>query len=152
MYFALTIVIFWISTLTDSRELFIIHIIIAMKYILYSRQNCLSNQQNIMNFFTGIVPEISTKLLGGHDATSGQFPYHVSLQYTFGSVEEGQHICGGSILNEYWILTAHHCLGSDLISEGSLVKAGRYNITAEHEDGEQIAVVEKIFKHEFYWK
>lgn len=43
------------------------------------------------------------KIVGGMDAPEGKWPWQVSVHYG------GFHICGGSILNEYWILSAAHC-------------------------------------------
>lgn len=44
------------------------------------------------------------RIFGGQNATEGQFPHQVSLKYY------NKHTCGGSILNEKWILTAAHCI------------------------------------------
>ena len=44
------------------------------------------------------------KIVGGSAAKDGQFPYQVSLRLN------NKHFCGGSIINEKWILTAAHCL------------------------------------------
>lgn len=44
------------------------------------------------------------RIVGGRDAQRGQFPHQVSLRNANG------HFCGGSILNNNWILTAAHCL------------------------------------------
>lgn len=48
------------------------------------------------------VPE--SKIVGGKDALSGQFPYQVSLR------KNKSHFCGGSIIDSRTILTAAHCV------------------------------------------
>ncbi|KAM5229625.1 serine protease 52-like [Hipposideros larvatus] len=43
------------------------------------------------------------KIVGGEPADIAEFPWQVNI------FDQGEHLCGGSILSEWWILTASHC-------------------------------------------
>lgn len=45
-------------------------------------------------------------MVGGQDATEGQFPHQISLR------RNGSHTCGGSIISRNFVLTAAHCVGT----------------------------------------
>ncbi|XP_008826384.1 serine protease 55 [Nannospalax galili] len=47
-----------------------------------------------------------SRIIGGQEAKVGEFPWQVSIQ------ERNKHFCGGSILSEWWILSAAHCFYS----------------------------------------
>lgn len=45
------------------------------------------------------------RIVGGSNAILGQFPYQVSLRS-----DRDFHFCGGSIINNRWVLSAGHCI------------------------------------------
>ncbi|KAM9456742.1 polyserase-2-like isoform 4-T4 [Clarias gariepinus] len=49
--------------------------------------------------------KLNTKIVGGQDAVPGSWPWQVSLQVN------GGHFCGGSLINNRWVLSAAHCFG-----------------------------------------
>jgi trypsin len=52
------------------------------------------------------VPTNANKVVGGSDAEEGSAPYQVSIQY------KKQHLCGGALIHQQFVLTAGHCLTS----------------------------------------
>ena len=45
-----------------------------------------------------------SRIIGGHEAEPHAYPWQVSFR------QLGQHICGGTIINEKQVLTAAHCV------------------------------------------
>ncbi|XP_010638818.1 coagulation factor IX [Fukomys damarensis] len=81
-----------------------------------------------------------TRVVGGKNAKPGQFPWQVLLN---GDIEA---FCGGSIVNEKWVITAAHCLHPGIKIE---VVAGEYDIEKK-EDTEQRRNVIQIVPHHSY--
>uniref|UniRef100_A0A3P9L0F3 Peptidase S1 domain-containing protein n=1 Tax=Oryzias latipes TaxID=8090 RepID=A0A3P9L0F3_ORYLA len=57
---------------------------------------------------------LNTRIVGGQDAPPGFWPWQVSLQ-------KSSHFCGGSLINNQWVLTAAHCFPSGSASGVNVV-------------------------------
>ncbi|TWW81336.1 Prostasin [Takifugu flavidus] len=68
----------------------------------------------------GITP-LSNRIVGGEDAPAGSWPWQVSLQIF------GRHVCGGSLINREWVMSAAHCFSSSSTS-GWRISLGRQNL------------------------
>ncbi|XP_050097695.1 brachyurin-like [Anopheles aquasalis] len=69
----------------------------------------------------------SPRIVGGQEATPGQFPYQVAL---VGEYALGTGVCGGSILTNLYVLTAAHCIVEGPLNEpiiGGIAVIGAHN-------------------------
>ncbi|XP_037668737.1 serine protease 52-like [Choloepus didactylus] len=60
------------------------------------------------------MPGISN-IVGGVPTDIRDFPWQVAI------FEKGQHLCGGSILSEWWILSASHCFSEKNVSDMEII-------------------------------
>ncbi|XP_015602537.1 brachyurin [Cephus cinctus] len=84
--------------------------------------------------------KIESRIVGGLPAEPGQFPYQIGLQL---QTTAGNYFCGGSILNEEWILTAAHCV--DLPGTVVII-LGAHNVSTVENTQKRI-VAEEIIIH-----
>ncbi|XP_026826871.1 transmembrane protease serine 9 [Ooceraea biroi] len=87
---------------------------------------------------------LQPRITDGQDAEPGEFPHQVSIRWGVPPIFKYNHVCGGSILNERYVLTAAHCI----LRIGKLkVVAGKHYLTRE-ESTQQEVDVEKAIVHE----
>ncbi|KAM4636461.1 trypsin-like [Discoglossus pictus] len=77
------------------------------------------------------------KIVGGYTCTKNSVPYIVSLN-------SGYHFCGGSLINNLWVVSAAHCYKSSV-----QVRLGEHNIGVS-EGTEQFISSSRVIRHPNY--
>uniref|UniRef100_A0A8C5Q9G0 Peptidase S1 domain-containing protein n=1 Tax=Leptobrachium leishanense TaxID=445787 RepID=A0A8C5Q9G0_9ANUR len=92
--------------------------------------------------FTGCgKPMTSDRIVGGLDAFYGEWPWQVSLR------KNGYHICGGSMLDTQWVLSAAHCFIRPFSPSDYTVNLGAYQLSIPNG---VMAKVASIYIHPTY--
>ncbi|XP_014941695.1 granzyme H isoform X1 [Acinonyx jubatus] len=86
-------------------------------------------------------PFLSEEIIGGHEAKPHSRPYMVFVQFLVGNSKKR---CGGALVNEDFVLTAAHCLGSSIN-----ITLGAHNIKKQ-EKTQQIIPVRRAIPHPDY--
>jgi len=87
-------------------------------------------------------PPMPDRLFGGRDALPGEFPWQASLQ----TISTGAHRCGGSLINDQWVLCAAHCADGISASTYNMVLGKLHRLSKD--ETERHFKIEKIIKHE----
>jgi len=82
------------------------------------------------------------RIVNGLNATHGSWPWMVSLQVY------NQHFCGGTIIDDQWVLSAAHCFRSHAAGEITAV-VGEHRLDNE-EESEADHDIQQIFIHKGY--
>lgn len=90
------------------------------------------------------------KIVGGQEAEPHAYPWQISLQYHDFIIGAYYHTCGATIVDEYHIVCAAHCIDGRKANNFKVI-AGAHNIgTFAGEDGHQVRKVVDMWKHESY--
>ncbi|XP_040844662.1 chymotrypsin-like elastase family member 1 [Ochotona curzoniae] len=87
------------------------------------------------------IPETNARVVGGTEAKKNAWPSQISLQYQSGG--SWYHTCGGTLIRQNWVMTAAHCVDSQLTFR---VVVGEHNLN-QNDGTEQYVSVQKIVKH-----
>ncbi|XP_072929945.1 CLIP domain-containing serine protease HP8-like [Epargyreus clarus] len=71
------------------------------------------------------------RIIGGMNASLGQFPWIVRLGYTFQDDDEIDFMCGGALVSDRHVLTAAHCVDHSVAPVEFIltsVRAGEHNV------------------------
>ncbi|XP_074055125.1 serine protease 27-like [Macrotis lagotis] len=85
-------------------------------------------------------PKLSGKIMGGQSAPEGKWPWQVSLWY------RRRFICGGSLIDSQWVLTAAHCFLKSTDPSMYMIFVGYTKLYEGNSHSLQVSV-RKIFRH-----
>uniref|UniRef100_A0A8C1XBE4 Neurotrypsin n=1 Tax=Cyprinus carpio TaxID=7962 RepID=A0A8C1XBE4_CYPCA len=88
----------------------------------------------------------SKRIVGGYKSLRGEWPWQASLWLRSQS-KGNQPLCGATLINSCWLLTAAHCFKRD--ASRYVVKLGDYH-TKEQDDFERVLSPERIEVHRKY--
>lgn len=88
------------------------------------------------------------RVMGGCVTDIATFPWQVSLFRTGSGSQRGAHFCGGSVIDERWVLTAAHCI-EDLVPTDPSPIAVYFGSTSL-EAGGRIVDIATIYAHPDY--
>uniref|UniRef100_A0A8C9C010 Acrosin n=1 Tax=Phocoena sinus TaxID=42100 RepID=A0A8C9C010_PHOSS len=94
------------------------------------------------------------RIIGGQPAAVGAWPWMVSLQVLTYHDNRRYHVCGGTLLNAHWLLTAAHCFRSKTkVTDWRLIFGAREVVWGSNKPVKpplQERYAEKIIIHEKY--
>ncbi|XP_059328557.1 transmembrane protease serine 6 [Ammospiza nelsoni] len=86
-----------------------------------------------------------SRIVGGMNSVEGEWPWQASLQV------RGQHICGGTLIADRWVVSAAHCFQDERLASPSIwtVYLGKYLQNATGHTEVSFKVIH-LFLHPYY--
>ncbi|KAG7486041.1 transmembrane protease serine 6 [Solea senegalensis] len=86
----------------------------------------------------------SSRIVGGTNATEGEWPWQVSLQV------RGAHVCGGALITSQWVVSAAHCFHGDRLQRSVwTVHLGKHLLSTSSPT-EETVTIQRIHLHKYY--
>ncbi|KAJ8402597.1 hypothetical protein AAFF_G00366800 [Aldrovandia affinis] len=117
--------------MASRKDIYVVAVMIIMAQGAHSQSNVCGK------------PPLNTRIVGGQDASEGSWPWQASLHLT------GSHACGGSLINNEWILSAAHCFSDNPNPSDWIVYVGRQTQGGSNTN-EQSRTVSQIISHPNY--
>jgi len=98
---------------------------------IMNKQACLQTTLYSVLVFTSVSvfseqsDQLSARIVGGSEASTTEYPWVASLKYN-----SGLHFCGGSLIDQQWILTAAHCV-IDATASQFTATIGEYDLASD---------------------
>ncbi|XP_023238610.1 chymotrypsin-like elastase family member 2A [Centruroides sculpturatus] len=90
----------------------------------------------------GVSIEQMIRIVGGSSSSPGDWPWQIQISGQFRHKTK----CGGTIINENWILTAAHCLEDVSTPEFYVIWLGKFDVS-KREDGAILRNISKYVVH-----
>lgn len=99
-----------------------------------------------------IVRDMENRVIGGEEAKEGRFPYMVVYEACLNEINVG--ICGGSLIDKYWVLTSALCACNETVGGIKEVGIGIHNASdffnnETNQEFEKISVSHAVIHPEF---
>ncbi|XP_045211106.2 neurotrypsin-like [Mercenaria mercenaria] len=97
-----------------------------------------------------MVPPVSHRIVGGSNAKPGSWPWMTSLKIEFQGGVSDSHLCGATLIDKNWVLTAAHCFKKYRPKSSSLrVVVGDQN-NIHRDPTEETILIQRVVIHTNY--